>query len=182
MREDSKRAFDNCGIFYLGYKSQIKEAEKLLHDNENVLFATPTTFAYSPADQTKPIAHQGILYLTDSRIVIYYRPAFKSYSLEIPLEDVISSQTLFTVAANHIQISTINSVCDFTITTNVVNAQLIYNIFLAAFEPYKPQNALDAAPQGDVLSQLEKLASLKDKGIITEAEFNSKKADLLARL
>lgn len=39
-----------------------------------------------------------------------------------------------------------------------------------------------ASTGGDVLGTLEKLAGLRDKGILTDAEFSAKKAELLARL
>ena len=42
---------------------------------------------------------------------------------------------------------------------------------------------MQAAPaQDDPLAQLEKLSKLKDAGIISEDEFNVKKADLLSKL
>ena len=34
----------------------------------------------------------------------------------------------------------------------------------------------------DILSQIKKLSSLKEKGILTEEEFDSKKKELLAKL
>lgn len=37
-------------------------------------------------------------------------------------------------------------------------------------------------PSGDVIAMLERLGSLRDKGILTEQEFQSKKAELLGRL
>jgi hypothetical protein len=40
-----------------------------------------------------------------------------------------------------------------------------------------------AAPQGDdILAQIEKLSALKDKGILSEDEFNAKKSELLTKL
>jgi hypothetical protein len=39
-----------------------------------------------------------------------------------------------------------------------------------------------ASQSADVLGALERLGSLKTQGILTEAEFNSKKAELLSRL
>ena len=50
--------------------------------------------------------------------------------------------------------------------------------------PAAPQQVVvqQAAPQSDPLEQLEKLSKLKAAGIITEEEFNQKKADLLAKL
>lgn len=46
----------------------------------------------------------------------------------------------------------------------------------------KEESKSNNSSSDDVLTQLEKLSSLKEKGIISEDEFNSKKADLLAKL
>lgn len=45
-----------------------------------------------------------------------------------------------------------------------------------------PAPAGPAGPAGDVLTTLERLAELQRKGVLTEAEFAAKKAELLARL
>jgi hypothetical protein len=43
-------------------------------------------------------------------------------------------------------------------------------------------NTQDTAQEADIFGAIEKLAGLKDKGILTDAEFSTKKAELLARL
>ena len=43
-------------------------------------------------------------------------------------------------------------------------------------------NAQDANQEADIFGALEKLAHLKDKGILSDAEYSAKKAELLARL
>jgi membrane protease subunit (stomatin/prohibitin family) len=43
-----------------------------------------------------------------------------------------------------------------------------------------PPPAAAAAPQTDMVEQLQKLAALKDQGILTQAEFDAQKAKLLA--
>ena len=51
----------------------------------------------------------------------------------------------------------------------------------ARYDGYlRPQNY--AQPQGDVQSTLEQLASLRDRGILTDAEFDAKKRELLSRV
>jgi hypothetical protein len=45
-----------------------------------------------------------------------------------------------------------------------------------------PPAAVDTTPIPDIPEQIHKLAELRDQGILTEAEFAAKKADLLARL
>jgi uncharacterized protein (DUF1499 family) len=43
-------------------------------------------------------------------------------------------------------------------------------------------NTQDTAQEADVFGAIEKLAGLKDKGILTDAECSTKKSELLARL
>ena len=49
------------------------------------------------------------------------------------------------------------------------------------FQKVQTKQALDVPPL-DIPAQLEKLASLRDKGILTEGEFNAKKVELLSRM
>ncbi len=46
----------------------------------------------------------------------------------------------------------------------------------------KPANIQVADQEADIFGAIEKLANLKDKGILTDAEYSAKKAELLARL
>ena len=47
---------------------------------------------------------------------------------------------------------------------------------------FKQKNTATAPAQPDVLAQIEKLAGLKAAGILSEEEFNQKKAELLQKL
>ena len=52
----------------------------------------------------------------------------------------------------------------------------------APYIPETPFYTPDASQVADIFEAIEKLASLKDKGFLTDSEFSSKKAELLARL
>lgn len=52
----------------------------------------------------------------------------------------------------------------------------------APFEPAPPPSPAPAGSPGDVLTTIERLSELQRKGVLTEAEFAAKKAELLARL
>ena len=53
----------------------------------------------------------------------------------------------------------------------------------SAAEPPRPASATPGGGgDGDLLATLERLAQLKDKGVLTEAEFAAKKAEILSRL
>jgi Short C-terminal domain len=56
--------------------------------------------------------------------------------------------------------------------------------FVPTPTPSPAPQTVDAAPIGqvDVFATIEKLAELRDKGILSEQEFATKKAELLARL
>jgi hypothetical protein len=45
-----------------------------------------------------------------------------------------------------------------------------------------PVNIQELIQDADIFGALEKLANLKDKGILTDSEYSAKKAELLARL
>ena len=45
-----------------------------------------------------------------------------------------------------------------------------------------PEKVAEAPPETDIPAQIEKLADLKDKGIITDEEFQQKKQELLDRI
>jgi nucleoside phosphorylase len=47
------------------------------------------------------------------------------------------------------------------------------------YEEYEDYEQPAAAPQDDVITQLERLGALKDQGILTEEEFAAQKAKLL---
>jgi hypothetical protein len=51
-----------------------------------------------------------------------------------------------------------------------------------SFFQSNPADTNASGQESDIFSAIEKLAGLKDKGILTESEYNAKKAELLARL
>ncbi|TXM96592.1 SHOCT domain-containing protein, partial [Methylobacterium sp. WL103] len=46
----------------------------------------------------------------------------------------------------------------------------------------QPAAAPEPAPDGDVFTKIERLAELHGRGVLTEAEFADKKAELLSRI
>ncbi len=52
----------------------------------------------------------------------------------------------------------------------------------APYIPETPDPSQDTAQVADIFEAIEKLATLKEKGILTDSEFSSKKAELLSRL
>ena len=116
------------------------------------------------------------------------------------LEDIISMATE-QANAESLTVTLLNaalSLCNLTIhtagtslkiqTLSVTEAERVVEVYnkykrFAREEAKKPIAVVQAAPaQADPLEQLEKLQKLKEAGIISQEEFDIKKADLLSKL
>ena len=66
-----------------------------------------------------------------------------------------------------------------------VNKKVYKQILLLNFrkdDNSKNERSLNASSNEDIVGQIEKLAKLKDSGILTEEEFSNKKAELLSKI
>lgn len=119
-------------------------------------------------------------------------------------EDITSMATLQNSNSNDLLVAVIDSaltaalkLCDLVITVagsqnkistlNTIEAGRVIAIYHEKRKGIKerqnaPQVIVRQDSQPDVLGQIEKLAKLKDAGILSEEEFNAKKADLLSKL
>lgn len=102
------------------------------------------------------------------------------YLLETALTAAMQTcELVLTVAGNATRISSLYKV-------EAERVVAVYHQYrkAAKAQAAAPQQVIvqQAAPQTDPMEQLEKLSKLKAAGIITEEEFNQKKADLLAKL
>ena len=181
MREDTKKAFKESGTTTIFAKKEIKEIEEHLYDDENVLYASCDTFRMVYFDNTNYTVSIGFWFLTNKRIILLYgKSNFVITSLEeIKKIDLVSGN------GNHLQIHTEDKVIDYVVSKNFDTANKIYSVFMSAYAPYRTEDSNTESTQNsniDITEQIEKLSQLKDKGIITEEEFQAKKADLLARL
>lgn len=144
---------------------------------------------------------------TTKQIIIMDREAFGATAnvKQLYYEDITSAETIQNTGDSSITgmlfdaaIAAAFKQCDLRITVsgavtrintlNKVEAERVIAIYHQYRKQIKqansqPQVVMAAAPmQPDILDQIEKLASLKDKGILSEEEFTAKKAELLAKL
>ena len=185
MREDTKKAFKESGTTTLFIKKIIKEIEERLDDNEKVLFASSVTFRAFFLHIKEQTASIGTLFITDKKMILHYGQSFwiiKSFQ-------EINKIDLGTLNGDHILIDTDDIKVDYIISNDWKMAKKLHSVFMSAYEPYRTEDSQDAVTESaqnnnniDITEQIEKLSQLKDKGIITEEEFQTKKADLLARL
>ncbi len=194
MRDDTRKALKEYEIPTFLFKSDIEEAEKLIDDDENVIIVLATNFSITYPDPTKRVACPGVVFMTNKRMILYYKPLNEGISDITHITDIKDIKLINGV--NHIQVYTEDKVYDYVVTpkvfrhSNLQNAvNKIYRAFLFAKNPNgfemsentEPPKSKDQSTQ-DIPEQIKKLSALKDKGIISEEEFQSKKTELLSRL
>ncbi len=171
-----------------------------MNDNEDVILCLDTNFCINYPDPAKKVALPGIVFLTHKRIIIYYR--WKDEVVDVmPIEEITDIKTIdLSLGGDHIQVYSADKIYDFLILTKqkglvVSMAQRkqaafgkIYRAFLFAKnpngfgEPDIVETEKKQVQSSDIPEQIEKLSALKDKGIISEEEFQGKKTELLSRL
>lgn len=125
---------------------------------------------------------QGILVLTDRRLIFLEEGVFRSRIEDFPLDKISSVQSSKGMMFSKIIIfasgnkATIDQVAPKDTAVHLAET-------LRADLSTPNTSGPDTGPaQPDVMDQLKKLGELKEAGVLTPEEFESKKAELLKRL
>lgn len=198
MREDTQKALKEYEVSTFLFKKDIEEAEKLISENETVIIVLTTNFSITYPDPTKKVACPCVVFVTNERMVILYKD-YKDVVTDItPIEEFKSVLHIKNPIdhTNHIQVHTKDKIYDFLAIPKVKAFSLssqqdidkkalhMYHAFLYAYNPngFESDTPENTSQSADIPEQIEKLANLKEKGIISEEEFQAKKSELLARL
>lgn len=160
---------DNFSSF-LGRK-EINELPNILATNETVDNIIQGTYNNG----------QGILVSTNSRLVFIDKGLLYGLKVEdFPLDKITSIQYETGLLLGKVKIHTSSNIA------TIDNVEKASTRSFAEFVRNKlsqpKENVLNVNTQPDVLDQLEKLAKLKENGILSEEEFNDQKKKLLDKL
>jgi hypothetical protein len=132
----------------------------------------------------------GILIATEGRLV-FYAKKFGGYDLESFAYRNISSfeqskspmghKISFFASGNNVAMKWITDLTAMQTFTETVKSRMA-GAHNSAPTPAAQTTLPAPDPKDEVFDQLHKLGALRDAGIVTEDEFNSKKTELLARL
>ncbi len=175
LRPDIAEAAARMG-WRLGGGREIKKLQTQLNDGESVRFIAQGTYGND----------QGIVVLTDSRLLFYFHGLTRQALEDYPLRSISSVQSKAGMATGEL---TVHASGNNATITHIVKPDLKFladalRQHLAAPAASSPGAAspAPAAAKDDVMDQLRKLAELRDAGIVTPEEFDAKKKDLLARM
>lgn len=205
MREDIQKVIKEYEIATMPFfKKDAEAAEKYLDADEKVILCLDGNFCISYPDPTKKTSLYGITLVTNKRVFIYYKPKKEGLIDEILLGEItdikVFSPSLYD---DNIQVYSADKIYNFPIRTKQKGLVIsiaqskqvafakIYRAFMFAVNPNGFGITKNETPKveqtvtsdtSNIPDQIEKLSALKDKGIISEEEFQSKKTELLSRL
>lgn len=180
MRKDVQRAIEKFEIKTFGSKRDIEKGEKLIKNDENVLFVTPTSLNIINVGASRKEKHGGAIFLTNKRI-LFFSGALSSSNIDSISLDEIRSIDYSNLVTINIRIHSLTKIYDFTVSSKKQNLTKIQKEFENAKKKFYQINYTNSN-DSNIIEQIEKLAALREKGIITEIEFENKKSDLLSRL
>jgi hypothetical protein len=124
--------------------------------------------------------HNGILIVTDSRVIFYRSGIFGEVLETMPLKNITSIERKSFAGHRTVVIHTSNDELAFKSFDQKKEKELFDAIEAGRHQDLQTQTPSNQNP--DATETLRKLAELKAAGIITAAEFETKKTDILARM
>ena len=155
-------------------KREVGELPNILMDGENI-----EKLAAGFLDEGKGATGNGLLVATNYRAIFIDKSLLGMIKMEdFPYDKIQSVSVEIGFLKGILKI-----ICSGnTAKINLLNGAKEFSEFIRQKTLAKPTNTTQVTSEPDVLGQIEKLAELKQKGILTEEEFNEKKAVLLAKL
>jgi hypothetical protein len=179
LREDIQSAMSKMSS-KIGSKREIKKLPEYLWDGEHVDLITSGTYG----------AGTGIVVLTDRRLFFLKDGVMSKTSEDFPLSKISSVQwssgmlmgkIIVFASGNKAEIVNVQKT-DGKAITDAVRARLTEG---SQSSPGPGQTApapANGEVKPDVYEQLTKLGELRNAGVLTDAEFEAKKAELLSRI
>lgn len=179
MREDLQKVIDEFNSKLS--KKDILKIDEVVEKTETILFAAATNCVIKSVNINKTENYPGIAVLTDKRFIFTYK-VLLNWTLEtINVSEIQAINCSGNgLTGGHVQIHTLVKTYDILVSYKKDIAQKIEK----AFETAKNNAAAPSTPTGsdDAFAQIEKLSALRDKGILSDEEFQAKKQELLAKI
>jgi Bacterial PH domain/Short C-terminal domain len=159
----------------IGSGREIKKLISYLWDDETVDLIAGGTYG----------AGTGLLALTDRRLLFLKEGVFSRTTEDFPMEKISSVQWSSGIVQGTLTVFASGNKAEIKNMNKDDGKQIADTIRerLSTATTHGPvRDETSAAPHPDVYGQLAKLGELRDAGILTKEEFDTKKAELLSRL
>ena len=151
----------------------LKAGEKILLSREG--------YIGSMMGKGKDKQHNGAFILTNKRAIFFRSGIFGQVFETMPIAKITSVETKTMMGHKVLCLHTSHDEMEFK---TLLAIEDLHDRLEALRDHHEEGSATSApvAPAADPMEQLEKLGRLRDAGVVTDAEFEQKKADLLSRL
>jgi hypothetical protein len=158
----------------MGGKRELKNLASHLLEGETVRFIAQGTYE----------KHQGILVLTDARLLFLFHGIVGQSKEDFPLRLISSVHTKSGFATGELKVfvSGNNSIISGILKSDLEPLANAVRQGMAAQHAATAQPQAATPPATDPYEALQKLASLRDAGIVSAEEFEAMKQDLLNRM
>ena len=185
---------ESLSVIATGFFSKVKRAlattpswdiraiKSSLLENEDVLFAARTNLSDS---HDKVSGLWGVLIVTDLRVLYYYSTSEKDWTLDqIPVDTIESIEFTRSYNTSHLSVYGKSSIFHLNSDRHVLmeKARDLINQMIYDKSQNSESSESESSVSDDMVQATEALKSLKellDSGIITQEEFEKKKAQLL---
>jgi methyl-accepting chemotaxis protein len=162
-----------------GGKREIRSLHRYVNDNEVVAFIAQGTYH----------ERQGIVVLTNERLLFVYDGWLSQQLEDFPLEQITAVATKAGLSSGDLTVrtggagETIKSIINSDLHALTDRLRSLIGGSERQLQASTPQQSAPSNPStNEVLEQIRRLGELHDAGILTNEEFQAKKAELLARL
>ena len=159
---------------------QLKKFEENKLKTGEIIIKSLDGYIGKPMGKGSDEQFNGVLILTDQRVVFYSKTWLNEVmrSMDITNIDTVDTSSGL-LSMSRIKMISTSATLDFA----GVNKNEISD-FRDELEKLrnKVKNSESEGSSNDIPSQIKKLSELKESGILTEDEFNTKKAELLAKM
>jgi len=155
-----------------GIKKTLKELHDSLYNSEKLIGVIQ---AFDDENRN------GGFYLTNDRIICIFKAlGFGTKTTDFPYSKISSIDYKSSFLKSKITIHVSGNTSEYTVHDKELANKIVKFVREKLVE--KDDNSNESSDKDDVFGQIEKLSLLKEKGILTEEEFNIKKAELLKRI
>lgn len=183
MRQDIAQAMGRFNIKAFGNKGNIEKVEKKLNNDETVLYISPTNAIVYSVNTGKKNKYPGVVVITNQRVFFNYHIGLSEVTESLPMIEINSVNTFGNgISGGHIEVHTVTKTLDFLVNYKKEIINTIQSLIEDAIGKSKSftQQPIHSEPEiSSAAKEIEQLFELKNKGIISEEEFETKKKQLL---
>ncbi len=181
MRKEIMQILADYKIQTAGNKKALEIADDKIPSSETIVYIGPSNITITPRNTNAPKLRTGVIAITDKNIYVIHKALWESGLDIFPISDLeLVSYKATGITGATFDLTLANVSIMFMAGYKKEYAEKLNGILSALVST---ENASPSATsETDTFAAIERLAGMKESGIISEVEFEEKKKDLLARL